>query len=450
MTGGTSSLASGTARLQLIALEASGLTIFPLPDAGAVEIGRGERCDVRIRDALVSRRHAVLRLNPLSIEDTGSANGTSLGSERLVPGIAAEVRAGQTISIGRTILLLRHADPESTAENDRESGAVPSNPSLVVIDPAMKNIYAMAERLAQGRINVLILGETGVGKEVIAEAIHRASPRRDASLVRINCATLTEALLESELFGHERGSFTGACTAKAGLIELAHRGTVFLDEVGELSPTLQAKLLRVLETQETLRIGALRARRVDVRFLFATNRDLRADVEAGRFRSDLFFRLKGAIVQVPPLRERPSEVLPLAETCITRAAQQLGLPRPRLTDEARQRLLSHSWPGNVRELRNAMERAVLLCRSALIRPEDLAMDGTSDSPMNGARQDGFGASSTPGAEGKELDAERERIAQALVECGGNQSRAAELLGIPRRTFVRRIAELGLPRPRRPR
>jgi DNA-binding NtrC family response regulator len=299
------------------------------------------------------------------------------------------------------------------------------------------------ERLAQGQINVLILGETGVGKEVIGEAIHRASARRDSPLLKLNCASLSEALLESELFGHERGAFTGACATKPGLIELADRGTVFLDEVGELSPSLQAKLLRLIETRETMRVGGLRSRPVDVRFLFATNRDLEAEVQAGRFRPDLFFRLNGAVVHVPPLRERPSEILPLAEACLARAALQIELGIvPKLSGDAQARLLAHLWPGNVRELRNVIERAVLLSASTTIRADDLALQCAVPAELGGA---GSSPTELPAA----LDAsERDRIAQALVACGGNQSRAAESLGIPRRTFVRKLAELGLPRPRR--
>jgi DNA-binding NtrC family response regulator len=427
--------------LQLVALESTGLAIFPLPEAGLVNIGRGEDCEVRIRDALVSRRHAVLHLNPLSIEDAGSANGTRLGTEQLPPGTATAIEPGQAISIGRSLLIVRRGAAAIDAERSLPSTAG-SETGIVVRDPVMKKIYNIIERLAQGQINVLILGETGVGKEVVGEAIHRASARRDSPLLKLNCASLSEALLESELFGHERGAFTGACATKPGLIELADRGTVFLDEVGELSPALQAKLLRLIETRETMRVGGLRSRPVDVRFLFATNRDLEAEVQAGRFRSDLFFRLNGAVVHVPPLRDRPSEILPLAEACLARAALQMQLASvPKLSGDAQARLVAHSWPGNVRELRNVIERAVLLCASATIRAEDLALQSVA--VEHGA------AGSIPTEVPPALDAsERDRIAQALVACGGNQSRAAESLGIPRRTFVRKLAELGLPRPRR--
>lgn len=428
--------------LQLVALEARGVAIFPLPESGLVNIGRGEGCEVRIQDALVSRRHAVLRLNPLSIEDAGSANGTKLGTERIAAGAPVPLHAGQAISVGRSLLIVRRVGLNTEVSGASLRAEVDTD--IIVCEPTMQKIYGIIERLAQGRINVLVLGETGVGKEVVVEAIHRASPRRALPLLRLNCASLSEALLESELFGHERGAFTGASVTKPGLIELAHRGTVFLDEVGELSPTLQAKLLRLIETRETMRIGGLKPRSVDVRFLFATNRDLEAEVSAGRFRADLYFRLNGAVVEVPPLRERRSEILPLAEASLARAARQMHLAvAPRLSGDAQATLLAHAWPGNVRELRNVIERAVLLCNAALIRSEDLALDAM---PSPARLLTDVRPTELPLPL---LDSERDRIAQALAEYGGNQSRAAESLGIPRRSFVRKLAELGLPRPRRP-
>jgi two-component system, NtrC family, response regulator AtoC len=445
--GGSGPPSSGRGPLQLVALEAAGFTVFPLPESGSVAIGRGEDCAVRLNDGLVSRQHAVLSVNPLCIEDSASANGTRLGAERITPGVATRVLPGQAIGIGRSLLIVRrsYAFGSSELRTSSASGPTLNDPGIVVCDPVMAQLFATLERLAQGQINVLILGETGVGKEVVAETIHRASARRDAPLLRINCASLAESLLESELFGHERGAFTGACAAKPGLIELADGGTVFLDEVGELTPPLQAKLLRLIETRETTRIGGLHARRVDVRFLFATNRDLECEVREGRFRSDLYFRLKGAAVHVPPLRERASEILPLAEAYVTRAAEQMQLVvRPQLSAAARALLCAHTWPGNVRELRNAIERAVLLCTCGTIVPTDLALERANFAP------EPLTTTALSPTEAPVADAcsERERIEQALVACAGNQSRAAESLGMPRRTLVRKIAELGLPRPRR--
>ncbi|HSU41857.1 MAG TPA: sigma 54-interacting transcriptional regulator, partial [Polyangiaceae bacterium] len=427
-----SSRSGGELRLQLLALEATGLALFSLPTDGSVSIGRGEECEIRLGDALVSRRHALLHVRPLSIQDAGSANGTKLGAERLAPGAVASIEPGQAISVGQTLLIVRRA--AAAVETLGEHAAKPdaSESGIVVCDPVMKKIFCTIERLAQGQINVLIVGETGVGKEVAAEAIHRASPRRDSPMLRLNCASLSEALLESELFGHERGAFTGACSAKPGLIELADGGTVFLDEVGELAPALQAKLLRLIETRELMRVGGVRPRPIDVRFLFATNRDLQAEVQAGRFRADLFFRLSGAVVQIPPLRERRSEILTLAEACVARAAARLELSvTPRFSSDAEAQLLAHAWPGNVRELRNAIERAVLLSHSSTLRAEDLALD------LGSVGQHTAGASLATVPPSTDASSERDRIARALVECGGNQSRAAAALGMPRRTFVRR-------------
>ncbi|HEY4102316.1 MAG TPA: sigma 54-interacting transcriptional regulator [Polyangiaceae bacterium] len=412
-----------------------------------MNIGRAEDCEIRIGDALASRRHAMLHLDPLSIEDTDSANGTRIGPRRLSPGLRQEFLPGQAIAIGASILIVRRAAARaSRTYGPRSATPLPFAVSraMVVRDPAMQRLYALIDRLAKGQISVLILGETGVGKEVIADAIHRLSTRSAGPIQKISCATLSETLLESELFGHERGAFTGAVATKPGLIELAEGGTVFLDEVGELSPSLQAKLLRLLETREVTRIGGLRAKPVDVRFVFATNCDLEEAVRQGTFRSDLFFRLKGAVLEVPPLRERSTEIVPLAEAFLARAAEQMELGEvPRLSDTAKARLIAHAWPGNVRELRNEIERAALLWDDGEIEAHELTLEpiGLADGTPEAARS----PTQVPQAE---THSERERIAQALLDCGGNQSRAAESLGIPRRTLVRKIAQFGLPRPRK--
>jgi two-component system, NtrC family, response regulator AtoC len=449
LIGDSSSRSTRSLGLQLVVLEATGLSIYPLPDSGSISIGRADDCHARLTDALASRRHAVLHLGPLAIEDNDSANGTRLGMRRLEAGAAVEIQPGQTISIGSSLLIVRSMELSRSCAVAPERSTTP-NPfalgrTIIVRDPAMQRLFALVDRLAQGLINVLILGETGVGKEVVAEAIHRASPRSEAPFIRINCAALSETLLESDLFGHERGAFTGAVTAKPGLLELANGGNVFLDEVGELSPSLQAKLLRVIETHEAMRVGGLRARPIDVRFLFATNRDLELEVARGAFRADLFFRLKGAALEVPPLRERSQEIIPLAEAFLSSAAARMNLSNPPiLTHEARASLLAYAWPGNVRELRNVVERAVLLCTDESILAVDLALEVAATGPVQAASAADARRSTQPAGLGQD---ERERIAQALLDCGGNQSRAAESLKIPRRTLVRKIAQLGLPRPR---
>jgi two-component system, NtrC family, response regulator AtoC len=257
-----------------------------------------------------------------------------------------------------------------------------SFPSRVLIDPVMVQLDALARSVAAGNISVLLTGETGCGKEVFAEVIHRASPRADKPFLSLNCAALSEALLESELFGYERGAFTGATHAKAGLLESAEGGTVFLDELGEMPPSLQAKLLRALEQRHLIRVGGLKSKPVDVRFVSATNRDLEAEVARGTFRRDLFYRINGATLFIPPLRERPSEIEPLARMFAERASRELARQTvPGLSPDAVQALLQHDWPGNIRELKNVMDRALLVCRGpAITRPSLHLVRGRTPAP----------------------------------------------------------------------
>jgi transcriptional regulator with GAF, ATPase, and Fis domain len=325
--------------------------------------------------------------------------------------------------------------------------------AAVVRDPGMRRVYELVDRVAVGVISILILGETGVGKDVIASAIHDRSPRRAKPLLRLNCATLVENLLESELFGHEAGAFTGARQAKAGLLEAADGSTVFLDEVGEMPPAIQAKLLRVIEAREVTRIGSLTPRKVDVRFLSATNRDLKAAVEKGQFREDLFYRLAGATIRVPPLRERRAEVEPLAHLFAAEAARQLGRSTPfTLAPAAAQELVEYEWPGNVRELRNAIDRAALLTDSDLLDVSLFEFASRSKPPASeapvGPIMPSFPAASRVPTLTKVPGDERARIESALAACAGNQTRAAAILGIARRTLVKKLGRHELPRPRK--
>jgi two-component system response regulator AtoC len=302
---------------------------------------------------------------------------------------------------------------------------------LVIADPVMAELDATATAVASGTLSVLLLGETGSGKEVFAENIHRRSPRRDGPFVPINCAALSETLLESELFGHERGAFTGAVRTRPGLLQFADGGTLLLDEVGEMPAALQAKLLRVLESRQVTRVGANRGHSVDIRVISATNRDLEGDVQRGSFRKDLYYRLCGAVLRIPPLRERLGEVEPLARLFLQQLAREAGRA-PELTAAAVEALRQHDWPGNVRELRNVMERAVLMCAGPEIRPEHLSL-----------------AAARPERKSDSGD-ERIRVTEALDRCAGNQTRAAQMLGISRGTLISRLTEFGLPRPRRKR
>ena len=302
-------------------------------------------------------------------------------------------------------------------------------------------------------MNVLVLGETGVGKEIVAEQLHQLSPRADKPFLRLNCAALSESLLESELFGHEKGAFTGAVQAKPGLLETAQGGTVFLDEAGELPMSVQVKLLRVIEERQVLRVGGLKPRTIDVRFVAATNRELEAEVAAGRFRADLYYRLNGVAVVVPALRERICEIAPLARTFLERASRLAGRRVPDISPDALALLEGYRWPGNVRELRNFVERAALLCRDGSIRPEHLPLDKMSATVVARAepasRPDATEtADPPPGVRRETEDIERRRILEALDQSGGNQTRAAEILEMPLRTLVRRLVAYGVTRPRK--
>src|SRR5688572_29327256 len=274
--------------------------LVPLPMVGNLVIGRGTEADVRIDEASISRKHAVLSLGPkLRIKDLGSANGTRVGARVVGADAWVEVAPGEVIDLGEVMLIvMRGADDAPVATRTQADGAMARAEKLV-------------DRVAPADIAVLIQGETGVGKEVFAERLHAKSKRSTKPLLRLNCGGFTETLLDSELFGHEKGAFTGADKAKPGLLENADGGSVFLDEIGELPLGLQARLLRVLQDKKVQRIGALEPKAIDVRFISATNRDLSAEVTAGRFRQDLYYRLNGVTIWIPPLRERTNEIAPL-------------------------------------------------------------------------------------------------------------------------------------------
>jgi DNA-binding NtrC family response regulator len=330
--------------------------------------------------------------------------------------------------------------PRSRSLSQRQ----PTAEALRVLDPTAERATSLVRDVAQSGVSALILGETGVGKEVLAETLHRLSGRSGA-FVRINCAAVAPALFESELFGHEKGAFTGAEHARVGLLEAAHRGTLLLDEVGDLEPGAQAKLLRVIETKEVLRVGATRPLTVDVRFLAATNRDLGSDVARGRFRADLFFRLDGVTLMIPPLRERREQIAPLALELLHEAVKrQPARGALKLAPDVLTRLAEYDWPGNVRQLRAALERALLLARGGEIGVRHLAVDATS--PVRAAAAAGGGAD--PGALSDDEQRARRQILDALEACAGNQTRAARALGISRATLVNKLALYRIPRPRK--
>jgi DNA-binding NtrC family response regulator len=325
----------------------------------------------------------------------------------------------------------------------------------------MERIYKLARRIATSNINVLLLGETGVGKEVMARTVHSFSPRASKPFLGLNCASLSETLFESELFGYEKGAFTGAQQSKPGLIETADGGTVFLDELGEMPLSTQAKLLRVIEERQVMRVGSLRAHSIDVRFVAATNQNLEKEIDLGHFREDLYYRLNGISLVIPPLRERINEIQPLARSFITDACKQAGFgTQPVFSRDSVEWMMRHSWPGNIRELRNSVNRAVLLATGGVIQPEHMRTEAYA--PRSGRGSGRVGEVRPPGLAAPPPsvpspivpidpeDEERQRVMAALAACGGNQTRAAKVLGIARRTLTSKLGKLGLPRPRKDR
>ena len=455
--------------------------IHLLPERGVVTIGRTADNDVAIDDPSISRQHARLHVGAeLEIEDLGSKNGCTVrrvrqgGSDASASASAVEARVGKRerarfspgdmVLLGSVVLAVRpraSGREQPSVKIETQSMAEPARAGVVLEDPAMRRVYELARRLAVGDVSILLLGETGVGKDVLARAIHEASPRASGPLVRLNCAALAEQLLESELFGHEKGAFTGAVATKPGLLESAHGGTVFLDEVGELPLTTQAKLLRVLEAGEVLRVGALKPRAIDVRFVAATNRNLTHEVARGSFRKDLYFRLNGVSLVIPPLRERRGELPALVASMLGDAARRLARPVPRIAPAAMAALERHAWPGNLRELRNVIERSLLLCQGGVITADLLHLEeGMAGGPGAVAEVPAVAApavavpaaaASAPGGRGGVRDEllalERERMIEALERCAGNQTQAAEALGMSRRTFVKKLVDHDIPRPR---
>jgi DNA-binding NtrC family response regulator len=429
-------------------------------DPGPVAFAEGVAGGLRLPDMLaVYGPHEYEILLPLTTPELAGAIARDLVERLRARGIAARAATACFPRDGRTPEALLELACERVRGGPPAPDGKPDGPRAVVVqDAGMRRLYELVERAAVGTINILIVGETGVGKEIVAEAVHRLSPRVKAPFLCINCAAFSESLLESELFGHERGAFTGASEAKPGLLETAPGGTVFLDEIGEMPQPLQAKLLRVIETRQVTRVGSVKPRPIDVRFVSATNRNLEQEVAQGRFRRDLFFRLNGITLQVPPLRERRAEILPLARLFLDGMARQLGRAEPpALAPDAAALLESYAWPGNVRELKNVIERASLLCLDAEVTAEYLPVEimetnsaGARPTPavfpaVDGGRPTpGPVATPRPGDEG-----ERELILRALDENAWNQTRAARKLGMARSTFVAKLEAYKIARPRKP-
>ena len=326
--------------------------------------------------------------------------------------------------------------------------------TAIVADAAMLRIYSMVANLARSPIPVLVHGETGTGKELVARAIHVWSDRRGGPLVALNCAALPESLIDSELFGHERGAFTGAVSAHPGAFERADGGTLFLDEIGELPLLVQAKLLRVLESKRVIRVGGRAELATDFRVVTASNRDLEAEVAEGRFRQDLFYRLTGATLWLPPLRKRPAELAALAGVFLDAACRDAGRPGKVLAPDALAALERHEWPGNIRELKNTMEYVATAVTGDTVAAADIAerlvqrgAAAAAAAPVEEPVDTGAGPAFRPLYE-ELAEIERARMEAALAQTGGNQTRAAALLSVPLRTFQDKMKEYGLGRPRK--
>jgi two-component system response regulator HydG len=302
----------------------------------------------------------------------------------------------------------------------------------------MRELFDLLAQVAPTAATVLLLGESGTGKELVANSIHQNSPRVNQAFVKVSCAALPETLLESELFGHERGAFTGAIARREGRFQLAHRGTIFLDEVGEMSTTTQTKILRVLQEKEFEPLGSTRTVRVDVRVIAATNRDLAKEVKEGRFREDLFYRLNVVPICLPPLRERKEDIPALAAHFFAHYRDKNKKEIREISRKVMDLLLRHDWPGNIRELENCIERAVILAREGVIVPADLPL--TLQVLSSGERSAGLEL--PPGISLQEV--ERALVLKTLEDTGGNRSRAAEILGINRRTLQNKLKEYGVP------
>jgi DNA-binding NtrC family response regulator len=316
---------------------------------------------------------------------------------------------------------------EAVAEENRD---------LIAVDPAMKKAIALADQVAKSEASILITGESGAGKEVIAKYLHRNSRRADKPLISINCAAIPESLLESELFGHEKGAFTGAVARRIGKFEEADGGTILLDEISEMDIRLQAKLLRVLQEREIDRVGGAKPIRINIRVLATSNRDLKEEVRKGRFREDLYFRLNVVTIAVPALRERPDDIVPLAEHFARKYSEVNGVPHRPLSEDARSAVAAAAWPGNVRELENAVHRAVLLSQGPEITRESIRLSDVH-APAHASAAPGGGEALV----GRTVaEVEQALILKTLGHCLGNRTHAATILGISIRTLRNKLKQ----------
>ena len=458
----------------------AGVYVIPLANEESFTIGRVSECDIAVADASISRRHARLFIGEtMTLEDLGSTNGTRVLGRRLVRDERVPVALGTVFELGSATFVVQKA--RDLPEQLETSSAGPASSSRspddepVIVDATMRNLYALLDLVGPSHSSVLILGETGVGREHYAQAVHRRSARSTKPFLQSSCAALPESNLEGELFGYEKGAFafTGAVSAKRGIIESADGGTVFLAEVGALPLATQAKLVRVLESGHVVRVGALEPTKVDVRFVAATHLELHAQIADGRFRADLHFRLSEISMALPALRNRTADIGPIARRFAERAAIALGKRPVTLTARALRALEDYEWPGNVRELKSVIDRAVVVCKGTEVGidelekavPEAFGSEVTADFPALIAppQRGPFGTLVPPRGRSTIADVrvppasvfrgdlkslEKERVLDALTKSAGNQSQAAKLLGMSRYTLIARIEEYGLARPRK--
>ncbi len=427
------------------------------PLGESTRLGRAANGEVVLPGSAVSRRHALIQRGSdgeYILTDLGSANGTSVNDEEVL--LPVVLRDGDRIEISGFELFFS-GDPSRDAGLERGDtlfttadvtlndapGGGDGRVQIIGGGPRMLEVLSQVGHAAQSNIPILITGETGTGKELVARAIHESSPRAAGVFVPINCSALPEALLESELFGHRKGSFTGAQQDRAGLFEAAQGGTVFLDEIGELPLAMQPKLLRFLQDGEVRRIGDVEPRRVDARVISATNRNLLGEIQAGTFREDLYFRLSTFTIELPPLRERREDITLLAERLLRRQAARQGKRVRGIGPPALDALSSYAWPGNVRELENEIARAVAVIEDGARVSIDNLSHRILGSGASGAGVEPRDSRVGSDLKGATADFERKHIAAVLEEHDDNVSRAAEALGLSRGGLHKKLKELGL-------
>jgi DNA-binding NtrC family response regulator len=410
----------------LVVREGGHTHVLDVQPGTEVVIGRAPNAGVCVQDKQVSRAHAKLRfeVGKVVLQDLGSRNGTIVNG-RVLRNEECALAPGDTAAVGACTIVVATVAARATQ-------APPAAPEddLVVADTEMGAIYDSARKVARTPTSVLLLGETGVGKDVLAQRIHAWSPRAGGPFVRVNCAALPPTLLESELFGYEKGAFTGADRRKIGYFEAALGGTLFIDEIGELPAYAQVKLLNVLESRAVTRVGGTQPIPIDVRVISATNRDVQAEIAAGRFRPDLYYRVSAVTLRIPPLRERPAQIALLASVFARGLAREFGEGPPVFADDALDVLLKYPWPGNVRELRNAVEHALVMAEGGVLRGEHFSREIRGLAPP---------VEGPVGMRESLASLERQRIEEALAAEHGNQTRAAQRLGMPRRTLVYKLA-----------